>query len=556
MIKGLPAGWGKCSRIVELGDIPSVLACWKDTIAVSLSIGKIAILDGITGSQSAVFSGHSQCVRSFAFSPDGTLLVSGGNDKTIKLWDVQTGGIIRTFYGHTNPVCTVSISADCAKISSGSHNRAIFLWDVHTGECYHIIEHQELVGCVAFSPIDPQCFVSASGNKIQQWDTNGCRNQQWHANGHRIQEWDITTKDSPIHTPTCVAFSSDGAQVALCQGTLEYSYNNLWRSLRVYCFSPDCRLMALSNDSGVEVWDVTGSDPHLIETFTAFVDQITSLAFSSSSSFISSSTDGSVRFWQIGAPLTNPVTLDPDPVTSITLQAKDGIVISSHAGGVGRIWDVTTGLCKMSFKVLAKTSRLAAHLAADKLTLAVWQQKEQISILKVHIGDHLETPHSETLLQAVDDFSNSSDMGISGDGSKVFCVFFKKLVAWSTETGEVVGEVGFLYACYYASLIVNGSKVWVHYRDSWSFRGWDFGVPGSRPVPLPSVAFGDIGVVMHGSRIMKDMVTGKIVFQLSRELSQEVSPNLRRWDGQYLVVGYESGELLILDFKRTLSRGL
>jgi WD40 repeat protein len=59
-------------------------------------------------------------VNCVEFSSDGTSLVSGSDDNTVKLWDIQTGGVVRTFYGHTGRVWCVSISADCIKIVSGS----------------------------------------------------------------------------------------------------------------------------------------------------------------------------------------------------------------------------------------------------------------------------------------------------------------------------------------------------------------------------------------------------------------------------------------------------
>ena len=97
--------------------------------------GDIPILDRITGSQAAVLSGHTEEVNCLTFSLDGTLLVSGGNDMTVKLWDMQTGGVINTFHGHTDDVWSVSISVDSTVVASGSDDNTIHLWNVQTREC-------------------------------------------------------------------------------------------------------------------------------------------------------------------------------------------------------------------------------------------------------------------------------------------------------------------------------------------------------------------------------------------------------------------------------------
>ena len=194
VVRGLPAKWGTCFRTVPFSHGAFGLAHWKDTIAVGLDSGDIIILDGATGSQAAIFSGHSDYVRSLAFSADGTSLVSGSDDKTIKLWDVQTGGVVKTFNGHTAWVCSVSISADHATIASESHDNTICLWDIQTGGCHHIIEQGEQVRYVGFSPTDTQHLISVSGNgKVQQWDIDGPNiNFSYYGD--------------------CVVFSSDGTQ--------------------------------------------------------------------------------------------------------------------------------------------------------------------------------------------------------------------------------------------------------------------------------------------------------------------------------------------------------
>ena len=125
VVKGLPDGWGTCFRTVTFDDKPCGLAHWEGTITVGLDTGGIIILNGATGTQTAILSGHTNQVESLTFSSDGTSLVSGSLDDTIMLWDMQTGGVVKTFHGHTSGVCSVSISSDTTTIASGSYDHTI-----------------------------------------------------------------------------------------------------------------------------------------------------------------------------------------------------------------------------------------------------------------------------------------------------------------------------------------------------------------------------------------------------------------------------------------------
>jgi hypothetical protein len=68
-----------------------------------------------------------------AFSPDGDRVLSGSQEKTIKLWDGATGTLIRTFEGHSVPVTSVAFSPDGGRALSGSWEKSIKLWDTATG---------------------------------------------------------------------------------------------------------------------------------------------------------------------------------------------------------------------------------------------------------------------------------------------------------------------------------------------------------------------------------------------------------------------------------------
>src|ERR1700730_4634944 len=80
---------------------------------------------------------HSDRVAAVAFSPDGTRVLSGSKDKTLKLWDAATGQLLRTFVGHTGEVTSVSFSPDGTRVLSGSddgEDRRLRLWDAATGQ--------------------------------------------------------------------------------------------------------------------------------------------------------------------------------------------------------------------------------------------------------------------------------------------------------------------------------------------------------------------------------------------------------------------------------------
>jgi len=102
------------------------------------------------------------------------------------------------------------------------------------------------------------------------------------------------------------------------------------------------------------------------------------------------------------------------------------------------------------------------------------------------------------------------------------------------------------------SLTVDGSRVWLHYPQP-EYQGWDFGALGSSPVHLsnmPTLHLNGTIVWDISQSTIKDTATGKTVFQLSGRFANPVDV---RCDGCYLVAGYSSGEILILDFSHVFS---
>jgi WD40 repeat protein len=111
---------------------------------------------------------------SVSFSPDGKRIVSGSEDKTLKVWDSQTGQEKLTFKGHSEPVSSVSFSPDGKRIVSGSGRVAsgeIKVWDAQTGqETLTLTGHSDWVESVSFSPDGKRIVSGSLDGTVKVWD--------------------------------------------------------------------------------------------------------------------------------------------------------------------------------------------------------------------------------------------------------------------------------------------------------------------------------------------------------------------------------------------------
>ena len=135
------------------------------------------------------------------------------------------------------------------------------------------------------------------------------------------------------------------------------------------------------------------------------------------------------------------------------------------------------------------------------------------------------------------------------NGSRVFSLSGGSIYAWSVQTGELVGEVTVESSRNFGSLAMDGPKVWACLSQS-KYQGQDSGTLGSSSVQLSGIPLPN-GRMLWDPRPtrIKSAATGEVIFQLPDRLTK---PADVQCDGSYLVAGYGSGEILILDLRNML----
>ncbi|EAW06538.1 WD40 repeat domain-containing protein [Aspergillus clavatus NRRL 1] len=129
-------------------------------------------LEKLNYRQKFLLRGHLRGVSAVRFSPDATMIASGGADGAVKVWDSRSGKLIHTFEGHLAGISTISWGPDGTTIASGSDDKTIRLWNVLTGKAHPIpfVGHHNYVYQIAFSPKGNILVSGSYDEAVFLWD--------------------------------------------------------------------------------------------------------------------------------------------------------------------------------------------------------------------------------------------------------------------------------------------------------------------------------------------------------------------------------------------------
>ncbi len=133
--------------------------------------GTVRVWDLATGQQQAALTGHTDWVRAVAVTADGARAVSGGDDGTVRVWDLGTGQQQAALTGHGQPVRAVAVTPDGARAVSGGADGTVRVWDLATGQQEaELTGHDRPVWAVAVTPDGARAVSGGGDGTVRVWD--------------------------------------------------------------------------------------------------------------------------------------------------------------------------------------------------------------------------------------------------------------------------------------------------------------------------------------------------------------------------------------------------
>lgn len=287
-------------------------------------------------SPSKVFKKHNAAVKAVAFSKDGKTLATGGDDKMVYLWDIQSGEmtgsienhfavkalqftenddilaacgsdiklmdksgkLIRTFSGYTTDIWSFGYHGATRRITAGSYSKTIRVWDFDTGKLLLNLEgHEKSCLPVSFNTTGNLIASGSLDKSVRLWDAASGKQEKQHEL-HSGNVFAVVFHPSGRY----LASASADKTIRLWNvetGSIVKTYSGHKGAVFDIRFSPDgYHLISCSADQTIILWEVaTGTR---LFTFTGHAGIVNSVRFSADGKYIASASDDqTIRLWPV-----------------------------------------------------------------------------------------------------------------------------------------------------------------------------------------------------------------------------------------------------------------
>jgi mitogen-activated protein kinase organizer 1 len=288
--------------------------------------------------EAAVLKGHQGPVLALKFNHDGNYCLSGGQDRTIRLWNPHRAALVKTYRGHGYEVLDLTASNDNGRIASVGGDKMVFMWDVSTGQTIRKFRgHDARVNAVRFNKDNSVLITGSYDRTLKVWD---CKSRNFDAIQVMGEAKDSVT--SIIVTDiNIITGSVDG-----CIRTYDIRMGRLYTDhlgQPVTCINQtgdgNC-IIASCLDNSVRLIDKSNGDP--LNEFKGHKNdsyKVDSCASNDDAFVLSGSEDGLVYCWDlVEAKVVQKLKGHASTVCGLAYHPKEHCLISSSVDSTIRVW--------------------------------------------------------------------------------------------------------------------------------------------------------------------------------------------------------------------------
>ena len=311
----------------------------------------LKVWDLESGAELTTLRGHSKLVRAVAVTPDGRRAVSGSWDRTLKVWDLASGRVLRTLYGQFDGVNAVAVTPDGRRVVSGSEDNTLNVWDLESLEWQMALRgHAAAIRAVAVTRDGRRAVSGSEDRTLKVWDLESGA--------------ELVTLRGHRHDVHAVAVTPDGRRVV--SGSYDETLK-VWDlesgaelttllghryEVDAVAVTPDGRqAVSGAEDKTLKVWDLESGTE--LATLPGHSSKVWAVALTPDGRrVISGSGDGTLKVWDIRAALHGglesgaaPAALrgHSDSVNAVVVTPDGRRAVSGSWDNTLKVWDLASG---------------------------------------------------------------------------------------------------------------------------------------------------------------------------------------------------------------------